>query len=125
MIARRSPIILLVLGASVAMLSGCASGGDAGFCGPLHDEHETSAVAFDPLIPGMNTEADVQSRLDLVEKVEPIPELADDLETWKGYLTVAEDSIAADPTALIDAYDDDVAASGQALSDYYTGTCLQ
>ncbi|WP_311260532.1 hypothetical protein [Microbacterium sp. WCS2018Hpa-9] len=125
MIARRSPIILLALGASVAMLTGCASGGDAGFCGPLHDEHETAAVAFAPLIPGMNTEADVQSRLDLVEKVEPTPELAGDLDVWKGYLTVAADSITDDATAVIDAYDDDVAASGQVLSDYYTGTCLQ
>lgn len=125
MIARRSPIILLALGASVAMLSGCASGGDAGFCGPLHDEHETAAVAFAPLIPGMNTEGDVTARLALVEKLEPTPELADDLEAWKGYLTVAADSITDDPTALLAAYDDDVKASGETLSDYYSGTCLQ
>lgn len=125
MIARRTPIILLALGASVAMLSGCASGGDAGFCGPLLEDSQTSAAAFAPVIPGMNTEGDVAMRLALMDEVEPTPELADDLEAWKGYLTVAAESITDDPTALIDAYDDDVKASGEALSGYYSGTCLQ
>jgi hypothetical protein len=124
MIARRSPIILLALGASALMLSGCASGGDAGFCGPLHDEHETAAVAFVALVPGMNTEAEAQTRLDLVEKLEPTPELTDHLTSWTDYLTVGAESIDDDPTAVIDAYDD-AEASGKALFEYYKGTCLQ
>ncbi|WP_341956369.1 hypothetical protein [Microbacterium sp. LWH13-1.2] len=123
--ARRSPIILLALGASAVLLSGCATGGDAGFCGPLIDDTQTSAAAFSPLIPGMNTEGDVTARLALMEKVEPTPELADDLETWKGYLTVASESITDDVTTMITAYDDDVKAAGEALFDYYTGTCMR
>nr|WP_201468682.1 hypothetical protein [Microbacterium hydrocarbonoxydans] len=122
---RRSPIILLALGATALSLSGCAAGGDAGFCGPLIDDTQTSAAAFSPLIPGMNSEGDVTARLALMDKVEPTPELADDLETWKGYLTVAAESIADDPTAMINAYDDDVKASGEALFEYYNGTCMQ
>lgn len=126
MIARRTPIILLALGASAAMLSGCTSGGDADFCGPLFDDTQTAATAFSPLIAGMNTEGDVQARLALVEELEPpTPELADDLKAWEGYLTVAVDAIGDDPTALMTAYDDEVKASGEALFEYYTGTCLQ
>jgi hypothetical protein len=60
-----------------------------------------------------------------MEKVEPTPELADDLEAWKGYLSVAAESITDDPTAMITAYDDDVKASGEALFEYYNGTCMQ
>ncbi|WP_157521014.1 hypothetical protein [Microbacterium sp. Leaf159] len=123
--ARRSSIIVLALGASAVLLSGCASGGDAGFCGPLLDDTQTSAAAFSPLIPGMNSEGDVTARLALMEKVEPTPELAEDLEAWKGYLTVAAESITDDPTAMITAYDDDVKASGEALFEYYNGTCMQ
>ncbi|WP_431074446.1 hypothetical protein [Microbacterium phyllosphaerae] len=123
--ARRSSIILLALSASAVLLSGCASGGDAGFCGPLLDDTQTSAAAFSPLIPGMNSEGDVTARLALMEKVEPTAELVDDLEAWKGYLTVAAESITDDPTAMITAYDDDVKASGEALFEYYTGTCMQ
>lgn len=125
MMSRRSPIILLALGASAVVLSGCASGGDAGFCGPLHDEHEEAAVAFVALVPGMNTEADVQTRLSLVEELEPTPELADDLTAWTDYLTVGAESIDDDPTAVIEAYDDNAKASGEALFEYYMGTCLQ
>jgi hypothetical protein len=125
MMSRRSPIIVLALAASAVMLSGCASGGDAGFCGPLIDDTQTSAAAFSPLIPGMNTEGDVAARLALMEKVEPTPELADDLEAWKGYLSVAAESITDDPTAMITAYDDDVKASGEALFEHYNGTCMQ
>lgn len=125
MMSRRSPIILLALGASAVVLSGCASGGDAGFCGPLRDEHEAAAVAFVALVPGMNTEADVQTRLSLVEELEPTPELADDLTAWTDYLTVGAESIDDDPTAVIEAYDDNAKASGEALFEYYMGTCLQ
>lgn len=125
MIVRRTPIILLTLGASAAMLSGCASGGDAGFCGPLIDDTQTAAVAFAALVPGMNTGAEVQGRLDLVEEIEPTAELADDLESWTGYLTVGAESIDDDPTAVINAYDDDVKAAGDALFEYYNGTCMQ
>jgi hypothetical protein len=123
--ARRSPIILLALGASALLLSGCAAGGDAGFCGPLIDDTQTSAAAFSPLIPGMNTEGDATARLALMEKLEPTPELADDLETWKGYLTVAAESITGDVTAMITAYDDDAEAAGENLFEYYNGTCMQ
>lgn len=125
MIARRSPIILLALGASAVALSGCASGGDAGFCGPLYDDSQTAAVAFVPLVPGMNTQEDVRLRLELVEKLEPTDELSADLTAWTGYLTVGAESIDDDPTTVIDAYDDDTEAAGQALFEYYSGTCLQ
>lgn len=122
--ARRSTLAVLALAASLGM-TGCASGGDAGFCGPLHDDHETAAVAFDPLIPGTDDADTVRTRLALVEKLEPTPELADDLQVWTDYLDDAVDTIHDDPDAVVAAHDGDVAAAGEALSDYYGGICLR
>ena len=120
--ARRSTLITVALAATLGM-TGCASGGDAGFCGPLHDDHETAADAFDPLIPGTDDADTVRTRLALVEKLEPTPELADDLEVWTDYLIGAADIIDDDPDAVLAAHD--AAAAGEALSDYYTGICLR
>lgn len=115
---------MLALAATLVM-TGCASGGDAGFCGPLHDDHETAAVAFDPLTPGTDDADTVRTRLALVEKLEPTPELADDLQVWIDYLDDAVDTIDDDPDAVVAAHDGDVVAAGEALSDYYGGICLR
>lgn len=113
---------MLALAATLG-ITGCASGGDAGFCGPLHDDHETAAVVFDPLIPGTDDAGTVQTRLELVEKLEPTPELVDDLEIWTEYLIGAADIIDEDPDVVLAAHD--AVAAGEALSDYYTGICLR
>ncbi|HZU92843.1 MAG TPA: hypothetical protein VFF85_04400 [Microbacterium sp.] len=123
--AATSSSFLVVLGASL-ILSGCASGSNAGFCGPLHDDSETAAVVFTPMIPEMNDGDEAEERLELTEKLEPTAELADDLETWHTYLVAVVDSIDHDPAAALAAYNDDaaVAKAGTALSDYYGDVCL-
>ncbi|WP_341976171.1 hypothetical protein [Microbacterium sp. LWO13-1.2] len=124
MLARR-PILMSLALATTLAAAGCASGGDAGFCGPLHDANETAAVAFTPLIPGADDAETARTRLSLVEKLEPTSELADDLEVWIGYLNSAAETIDDDPAALLAEYDREVAAAGSALDGYYKGTCLQ
>ncbi|MDQ0646798.1 hypothetical protein QFZ53_000994 [Microbacterium natoriense] len=123
--AATSSSLLVVLGASL-ILSGCASGGNAGFCGPLHDDSEMAAVVFTPMIPEMNNGDEAEERLELAEKLEPTAELADDLETWRTYLEAVVDTIDDDPAAALAAYNDDaaVAKAGTALSDYYGDVCL-
>jgi len=121
-----SSSLVIVLGASL-ILSGCASGGNAGFCGPLIDDTETAAVVFAPMVPGMNHEHQAGERLELAEKLEPTADLADDLEIWKRYLEAMVDTIDDDDlTAAIAAYSDDPAVekAGTALFDYYTDVCM-
>jgi hypothetical protein len=118
--------LVAVFGASL-ILSGCASGGNAGFCGPLLDDTEIAAVAFNPVVPGMDVTAHVQDRLELVEKLSPAADLADELETWKAYLEKVVDVTDEDLSGAFDAYHDDPAVekAGTALRDYYTDVCLR
>ncbi|MCK0112526.1 hypothetical protein MWU75_10285 [Ornithinimicrobium sp. F0845] len=123
---RRSPLIVLGTTVAVLTLGACSSGGDE-FCTTLTDSSATAATAFAPLIPGMNTGADAQERLDLLTAAEShVPEdLEGDFFTWKGYLQTAVETIDSDPSAVLaKGSASDVAAAGEALSDYYTGTCM-
>ncbi|NLG23132.1 MAG: hypothetical protein GX555_17060 [Actinomycetales bacterium] len=123
---RRSPFLILTASAVLA-LSACGSGGGDEFCSVLTDDSATAATAFAPLIPGMNSAADAQARLDLVTSAEEhVPEdLKSDFFTWKGYLETAAQTLDSDPNAVLaKGSSPEVSAAGESLADFYTGTCL-
>jgi Mg2+/Co2+ transporter CorC len=72
----------------------------------------------------------VEERLSLLGEVEDeVPsELQEDFTTWTEYLEevgpLLDSEDSADVTGVIEAADDDVDAAGGALSDHYTGTCM-
>lgn len=125
----RRPLALLFTVVGMTALAACGGAGSE-YCTTLTDNSEVSATVFTPVVPGMNDQEGVQERLDLLAEVEDsVPEeLSEDFTTWQAYLEEAEPLVdSSDPedtTALIDAGTDEVDAAGSALSDHYTGTCM-
>lgn len=123
---RRVLLPTLAVTTAALTLSACGGGADA-YCTTLTDDTATAAVVFTPLIPGMNSAEDAQTRLDLVTAAEEdVPEdLAEDLSTWKSYLEDAVSEIESEPsTVLSEGNSEEVSAAGDALSEHYTSTCL-
>lgn len=125
----RRPLALMIAVVGMAALSACGNAGSE-YCATLTESSEVSATVFTPVIPGMNDQEGVQERLDLLAEVEDsVPEeISEDFTTWQAYLEEVEPLIgSSDPediTALIDAGTDEVDAAGSALSEHYTGTCM-
>jgi hypothetical protein len=122
----RRPAVLLAAGAGVLALSACG-GGSSAYCTTLTDNSEVAAGVFNPVIPGMASEEDLDARLDLLEQVQDdVPEeLAEDFTTWQGYLETAAEDIETDAAAAFEAGQaDDVQAARDALFEHYTGTCM-
>ena len=118
----------LLVPALALTLSACG-GGDA-YCSTLTDNSDVSATVFTAVVPGMVTSEQVDERLALLEQVQDdVPEeLQEDFTTWQGFLDEVGPKLdsedPADTTAVIEAADDEVDAAGEALSDHYTGTCM-
>ena len=119
----------LLVPALALTLSACG-GGDA-YCSTLTDNSDVSATVFTAVVPGMVTSEQVDERLALLEQVQDdVPEeLQEDFTTWQGFLDEVGPKLdsedPADTTAVIEAADDEVDAAGEALSDHYTGTCME
>ena len=118
----------LLVPALALTLSACG-GGDA-YCSTLTDNSDVSATVFTAVVPGMVTSEQVEDRLALLEQVEgDVPEeLQEDFTTWQSFLEEVGPKLDSeepeDTTAVIEAADDEVDAAGEALSDHYTGTCM-
>ena len=118
----------LLVPALALTLSACG-GGDA-YCSTLTDNSDVSATVFTAVVPEMVTSEQVEDRLALLEQVEgDVPEeLQEDFATWQGFLEEVGPKLDSEQpeemTAVIEAADDEVDAAGEALSDHYTGTCM-
>ena len=119
----------LLVPALALTLSACG-GGDA-YCSTLTDNSDVSATVYTAVVPGMVTSEQVEDRLALLEQVEgDVPEeLQEDFATWQGFLEEVGPKLDSEQpeemTAVIEAADDEVDAAGEALSDHYTGTCME
>ena len=120
----------VLLAPALALTLSACGGGDA-YCSTLTDNSDVSATVFTAVVPGMVTSEQVDERLALLEQVQDdVPEeLQEDFTTWQGFLDEVGPKLdsedPADTTAVIEAADDEVDAAGEALSDHYTGTCME
>ena len=120
----------LLVPALALTLSACG-GGNSAYCSTLADNSDVSATVYTAVVPGMVTSEQVDERLALLEQVQDdVPEeLQEDFTTWQGFLDEVGPKLdsedPADTTAVIEAADDEVDAAGEALSDHYTGTCME
>jgi predicted small lipoprotein YifL len=120
--------VLLVPTLALA-LAGCGGGGGA-YCSTLTENSDVAATVFTPVIPGMVSAEQVEERLSLLGEVEDdVPsELQEDFTAWSEYLEevgpLLGSADSADVSGVTEAADDDVDAAGEALSDHYTGTCM-
>ena len=118
----------LLVPALVLALSACG-GGDA-YCSTLTDNSDVSATVYTAVVPGMVTSEQVDERLALLEQVQDdVPEeLQENFTTWQSFLEEVGPKLDSEEpeemTAVIEAADDEVDAAGEALSDHYTGTCM-
>lgn len=122
-----------------ASLTGCSpsSGQDTSADGPVADSgsHQdvcdvltgdlaTAATAFAPALPGQTTIGMIKARIELIDSVEQPPaDLSSEWKEWREYLDFAEENFELDPGAVVTKFQD-VEASSDALSDFYTSTCL-
>ena len=119
----------LLVPALALTLSACG-GANSAYCSTLTDNSDVSATVFTAVVPGMVTSEQVEDRLALLEQVEgDVPEeLQEDFATWQGFLEEVGPKLDSEQpeemTAVIEAADDEVDAAGEALSDHYTGTCM-
>lgn len=126
---RHARATALLVPALALTLSACG-GANSAYCSTLTENSEVSATVFTAVVPGMVTAEQVDQRLALLGEVEDdVPEeLQEDFSTWQGYLgeigPLLDSEDPADMTAVIEAGDDEVDAAGEALSDHYTGTCM-
>ena len=120
----------LLVPALALTLSACG-GANSAYCSTLTDNSDVSATVFTAVVPGMVTSEQVEDRLALLEQVEgDVPEeLQEDFATWQSFLEEVGPKLDSeepeDTTAVIEAADDEVDAAGEALSDHYTGTCME
>jgi len=126
---RHARATALLVPALALALSACG-GANSAYCSTLTENSEVSATVFTAVVPGMVTAEQVDQRLALLGEVEDdVPEeLQEDFSTWQGYLgevgPLLDSEDPVDMTAVIEAGDDEVDAAGEALSDHYTGTCM-
>lgn len=126
---RHARATALLVPALALTLSACG-GANSAYCSTLTENSEVSATVFTAVVPGMVTAEQVDQRLALLGEVEDdVPEeLQEDFTTWQGFLDevgpLLDSEDPADMTAVIEAGDDEVDAAGEALSDHYTGTCM-
>jgi len=119
----------LLVPALALTLSACG-GANSAYCSTLTDNSDVSATVFTAVVPEMVTSEQVEDRLALLEQVEgDVPEeLQEDFATWQGFLEEVGPKLDSEQpeemTAVIEAADDEVDAAGEALSDHYTGTCM-
>ena len=119
----------VLLAPALALTLSACGGGDA-YCSTLTDNSDVSATVFTAVVPEMVTSEQVEDRLALLEQVEgDVPEeLQEDFATWQGFLEEVGPKLDSEQpeemTAVIEAADDEVDAAGEALSDHYTGTCM-
>lgn len=111
------------------LLSGYSpTSGVDGFCGPLLEDQGLAAGVFVVATPGMVTQGQIESRLALIEEIDPPAELSDELDIWKEYLETIVDTIEAeDPTSALAAYraDPAIEPAGDALFEQYTSVCMK
>ena len=127
---RHARAAVLLVPALALTLSACG-GANSAYCSTLTDNSDVSATVFTAVVPGMVTSEQVEDRLALLEQVEgDVPEeLQEDFATWQGFLEEVGPKLDSEQpeemTAVIEAADDEVDAAGEALSDHYTGTCME
>lgn len=99
--------------------------GAGGFCEVLLTDTSTAAVVFAAPIWGSSglDQDNIAKRIQLLDQLETVPpELADDLEIWRGFLDTLGD--VQDPAEVFAAQTDEVEAAGDALFEEYTSACL-
>lgn len=112
---------LAVVGALT--LGGCGGGDLEAYCTQIQ-ESPLSAVIYTPYIATEPPADWAGARLDVLEGLEaPEADLADDLDTWRGYLEDLSALEASDP-AVFDLSTEEVEAAAEALFDHYTEQCL-
>lgn len=112
---------LAVVGALA--LGGCGGGELEAYCEQIQAS-PISAVIYAPYIATEPPAEWAGARLEVLEGLEaPEADLADDLDTWRGYLEDLSALDASDPAAF-DLDTEEVTAAQDALLDHYTEQCL-
>ena len=126
--ARRVAATVTVIGA-MTLGAGCSGAGSA-YCDTLTENSATSATVFTPVIPGMTTSAEVDTRLALLDEVgDDVPEdLRADFDAWQAHLEEARDLLDSDEAGaaneVLSSADAGAREAGERLADHYIGTCM-
>lgn len=104
--------------------SSSTAGSDAAVCEVLTSDTSLSSTVFAAIIPGMTDRTRIEAQNDLLAQIkQPPADLADEWATWLDYREFATANLETDPGAIVTKYTE-IADAGDALSDFYTSTCL-